>query len=450
MTVQAGRGRRFGVLLIAVGLLALAAAPAAFGTDRLYWGNGGNNTIAYANLDGTGGGGTVNLAGATPGGPRGVAIDTSTGRIYWANQDSATISYANLDGSGHGGQLNLTGATITKPHGIAVDPAAGRLYWADTGGTISYANLDGSGGGDLDITGATPDAPYGVTIDPAAGRIYWANLGNNTIAYANLDGSGGGGLLDITGSTSGRAPRPGDRPRDGAHLLDQSDQHNLLCPRRRIGRRRRAQPHRGDGEGRRRPGGRPGHGEALVGEPRQQRESDLLRQRRRIGWRGAARHISGDQQPGPIPGPASCAKRHRRAAGLGQLDRRLRALVLAGLVGARRARLLLLPRAAEHRLPVDPRRRRYRRCDECLLHQLHPGRLPLPGDGDQRGRLDLADERPAPAPGSSRHEAHQGEDEFPSRQGDVQVHGDRSRLELRMQAQASRTSSPPSRTATPR
>ncbi len=200
MTVQAGRARRICVPLIASALLALAMAPAAFGADRIYWGNGGNNTIAYANLDGTGGGGTVNLAGATPGGPRGVAIDTATGRIYWANQNSATISYANLDGTGHGGELNLTGATITKPHGLAVDPAAGRLYWADSGNTISYANLDGSGGGDLDITGATPDAPYGATIDPAAGRIYWANLGNNTISYANLDGSGGGGELDITGS----------------------------------------------------------------------------------------------------------------------------------------------------------------------------------------------------------------------------------------------------------
>jgi hypothetical protein len=188
-----------GVLVIAAGL-ALASVPAAFGADRLYWGNGGNNTISFTNLDGTGGGGQLNLSGATPGGPRGVAIDTKTGRIYWANQDSATISYANLDGTGQGGQLNLTGGTVTKPHGIAVDPAAGLLYWADTGGTIGYAHLDGSGGGDLNTTGATLDAPYGMTIDPTAGRAYWANLGNNTIGYANLDGSGGGGELDITGS----------------------------------------------------------------------------------------------------------------------------------------------------------------------------------------------------------------------------------------------------------
>jgi hypothetical protein len=201
MTVQAWRGRRMGVLLIAAGLLVLASAPAAFGVDRVYWGNGATDTISYANLDGSGGGGELGTSGATPDEPRGVVIDSAAGRIYWANQNSATISYANLDGSGSGGELNTSGATITKPHGLAIDPAAGRIYWADSGNTVSYANLDGSGGGDLDLTGATPAAPYGATIDPAAGRIYWANLANNTISYANLDGSGGGGELDITGST---------------------------------------------------------------------------------------------------------------------------------------------------------------------------------------------------------------------------------------------------------
>jgi DNA-binding beta-propeller fold protein YncE len=200
MTMQDGRGRRMGVFLIVAGLLALASAPPALGADRLYWGNGGTDTISYANLDGSGGGGELNTSGATPGGPRGVVIDAAAGRIYWANQNTATISYANLDGSGGGDELNTSGATITKPHGLAIDPTAGRIYWADSGNTVSYANLDGSGGDDLDLTGATPDAPYGATIDPAAGRIYWANLGNNTISYANLDGSGGGDQLDITGS----------------------------------------------------------------------------------------------------------------------------------------------------------------------------------------------------------------------------------------------------------
>jgi DNA-binding beta-propeller fold protein YncE len=201
MTGQAGRGRWMGVLLIAGALLALASAPAALGADRIYWGNGTTGTISYANLDGSGGGGELNLSGATPNEPRGVVIDSAAGRIYWANQGNNTISYANLDGSGGGGQLNISGTTPSKPHGLAIDPAAGRIYWANDNNTISYANLDGSGGGPIDISGATPAAPYGAAIDPAAGRIYWANRSSSTISYANLDGSGGGGELDLSGAT---------------------------------------------------------------------------------------------------------------------------------------------------------------------------------------------------------------------------------------------------------
>jgi hypothetical protein len=237
MIGQAGRGRRMGVILIAAGLLVLAWTPAARGADRIYWGNGGNNTISYANLDGSGGGGQLNISGSTPSGPRGVAIDVRAGRIYWANQGNATISYANLDGSGGGGQLNISGTTPNKPHGLAVDPTAGRIYWPNGDiNTISYANLDGSGGDQLDITGATPDDPYGAAIDPEGGRIYWADRLSNTISYANLDGSGGGGELgggelDISGSNPedihGVAiDRPGGRiywanfhPSDGSTMI---------------------------------------------------------------------------------------------------------------------------------------------------------------------------------------------------------------------------------------
>jgi DNA-binding beta-propeller fold protein YncE len=130
-------GRTSGWMGIAALVLVFAAAPAAFGADRVYWANGGP-TISYANLDGSGGGGVLNLSGATANGPRGVDIDPVTGRIYWANQGNHTISYANLDGSGGGGQLNVAGATIVKPHGVAIDPETRRIYWAnDTGNPIS-------------------------------------------------------------------------------------------------------------------------------------------------------------------------------------------------------------------------------------------------------------------------------------------------------------------------
>ena len=120
--------------------------------------------------------------------------------IYWANYTGNAISFARLDGFG-GGRLSITGATPDNPEGVAIDSATGRLYWANfTNSTISFAQLDGSGGGQLNITGAAPHSPVGVAIDPAGGKIYWANAANDTISFAKLDGSGGG-VLDINGAT---------------------------------------------------------------------------------------------------------------------------------------------------------------------------------------------------------------------------------------------------------
>jgi hypothetical protein len=111
------------------------------------------------------------------------------------------VSFANLDGSGGGGDLNTIGATApNQVAGVAMDPAAGRVYWANAGsGKISYANLDGSGGGgDLNTSGATVGGVRGLTIDPALGRLYWGN--SVGIWYANLDDSGGGPLATGTAS----------------------------------------------------------------------------------------------------------------------------------------------------------------------------------------------------------------------------------------------------------
>ncbi len=124
-------------------------------------------------------------------------------RVYFGTGSS--ISYANLDGSG-GGDLETGAATVEGARGIAIDPAAGRIYWANGGGgkfKISWANLDGSDGGDLPISGASVNYPYGVALDLTAGRIYWVNYQGpvtDRIAYANLDGSGGG-YLPTTGAT---------------------------------------------------------------------------------------------------------------------------------------------------------------------------------------------------------------------------------------------------------
>jgi DNA-binding beta-propeller fold protein YncE len=175
----------------------LAIDPAA---GRIYWGNSiGTWSISYANLDGSGGG-NLNTGAATVKYPGGVAVDPADGRIYWANQETAgPISYAKLDGSG-GGNLTITAAT-GAPFSVAVDRAAGRVYWTMkaisgmTGmNTISYVNINAGGGNhDLNTGAATLKGPVGLAVDDSGGRLYWANQETaGPISYANLNGSGGG------------------------------------------------------------------------------------------------------------------------------------------------------------------------------------------------------------------------------------------------------------------
>jgi hypothetical protein len=181
----------------------LAIDPTA---QRIYWGGGtgiiGKQAIFFAGLDGSGGG-ELNTSGATTSNPNSVTIDSPAGRVYWTDfSDPAhPISFASLDGSGHGGDLNATGSALEFPAGVAIDHANGRAYMPDLiHNTISFVNLDGSGGGVLSTPGAPVDEPIGVAIDPAAGLIYWANAGPRTpsIAVAHLDGSGGE-ALETTG-----------------------------------------------------------------------------------------------------------------------------------------------------------------------------------------------------------------------------------------------------------
>ena len=154
-----------------------------------------------------GGGGDLNLTGATPSDPYGTVIDPAAGRIYWANRITNTISYANLDGSGGGGELDISGAPVSKPHGVVIDRAGGRIYWTNLDSTIGFANVDGSGGGgELNLSGATDGGGIGMAIDPTEGRIYWGNLGNDTISYANS--------TDRAAAASSTSPgRPATDPR---------------------------------------------------------------------------------------------------------------------------------------------------------------------------------------------------------------------------------------------
>ncbi len=195
-----GRVKVFWVVLVVAVVAEGLAAAVAFGSDRVYWANNGDNKISFANLDGTGGG-DLSTGSATVDRPKGVAVDPAAGRIYWANGGGDKISFANLDGTG-GGDLSTGSATVNNPTGVAVDPAAGRIYWANLTGKISFANLDGTGGGDLSTGSATVVGPKGVAVDPAAGRIYWANYDGNKISFANLDGTGGGDLATGTATVN--------------------------------------------------------------------------------------------------------------------------------------------------------------------------------------------------------------------------------------------------------
>jgi DNA-binding beta-propeller fold protein YncE len=183
---------------------------------KVYWANEDGNTISFANLNNTGGG-DLNTGGATVRGPLTPMVDPGSRRIYWANvgndldpDNIDAISWANLDGSGGANVITADSvdATVVNPHGVALDPVAGRIYWTnrgdeitDAGQGISWANLNGSGAGDLNLDPTTVNVPIGVTIDPDARKLYWANWGNNTISVANLDGTG-----ERTLNTGGATP----------------------------------------------------------------------------------------------------------------------------------------------------------------------------------------------------------------------------------------------------
>jgi DNA-binding beta-propeller fold protein YncE len=166
-------------------------------TRTIYWENtGGEGSIAWAKLDGSGGG-VLSTAGVTLNGPCcRIALDPAGGRIYFVN--SGKIAYVNINNTG-AGELSLTGSTIVPGgEGLAVDDAAGRLYFHGES-KIGFANLNGSGGGDVPIGSGVFNGPWGLALDPSRGRLYWGNESNgkeaaNAIGFVGTDGLGGGGI----------------------------------------------------------------------------------------------------------------------------------------------------------------------------------------------------------------------------------------------------------------
>jgi hypothetical protein len=125
--------------------------------------------------------------------------------LFWSNYDAEpeSISFANVDGLG-GGALNLAGESIVNPEGMAYDSVTNRIFVATGGGPglgqIIFVNLDGSGAGVFTAPGAPVEEPEGMTIDPVTRTIYWINTKDpDKISFASLDGSAGG-VLNTAGA----------------------------------------------------------------------------------------------------------------------------------------------------------------------------------------------------------------------------------------------------------
>jgi hypothetical protein len=193
----------FTAVLVAV----LWAAPKSQAAETIFWDNYSDSNVAFANIDGSGGG-FLNMAGVTLDGPEGMAYDTVTNRLFVASSEGGAggtgeILFINLDGSG-AGVLNTAGAPLDTPEGIAIDPATRLVYWTNTGNeSIGWARLDGSGGGSLNASGASVEGIYKIALDPVGGRVYWTSesSGSESISYANANNTGGGGLLSLSGAT---------------------------------------------------------------------------------------------------------------------------------------------------------------------------------------------------------------------------------------------------------
>jgi hypothetical protein len=185
--------RRAGTFLLATAMLCLCLASTASARRLVFWSNSIANKISYAPVIEGGKGADLPIAQSYVDDPYGTAIDSAAGKVYWLNRgNGGSIGYANLDGSG-AGLLNTSGASFAQPSGLAIDPVADRIYWGNSesgNGSIGFADLNGGGGGLLRPAGATTE-PNALAVDPVNARIYWSNPTADKLSYAKLDGSSG-------------------------------------------------------------------------------------------------------------------------------------------------------------------------------------------------------------------------------------------------------------------
>ena len=114
------------------------------------------------------------------------------------------MSFANLNGSG-GGDLNSP-SNGSGPFGLALDPAAGKLYYGE-GNAIFFANTDGSGGAQLNTGTAPLNSPdFPVLLKTPTG-VSAPTITGATGPGSTLSCSTGGWAPDLVGAFLYQAPQ---------------------------------------------------------------------------------------------------------------------------------------------------------------------------------------------------------------------------------------------------
>lgn len=141
---------------------------------KIYVIDAGNNTILWADLNGTNS--SVRVSGVGNGATR-LAIDHAGNGLYWTDNHPMTpnlakVYRANLDGSS---PAPLVGTGLNKAAGIALDIAAGRIYVSEMAAKrIRRFDLTGAPLTDL-VSGPSVGTPSTIALDVAGGRAYWAD-----------------------------------------------------------------------------------------------------------------------------------------------------------------------------------------------------------------------------------------------------------------------------------